>query len=183
MDGVRAEAVLAGRYRLRRPLGADGLSAVWQAYDRVLERQVAVSLLTGQEIGAAARDRLRAETRVVATLMHPHVVNVFDYAETSRPDGRVLPFLVTELVAGESLAQRLAAGPLPAPLAVRVAAEVAEGLAAAHRLGVVHRDVTAANVVLTEGGAKLRNFGRAALTGLPASPGADIWSLGVLLHL
>ncbi|HEY3505130.1 MAG TPA: serine/threonine-protein kinase [Actinocatenispora sp.] len=204
MNGVRAEAVLAGRYRLRRKLGSGGMSVVWQAYDRVLERQVAVKLLTG----AGNTERIRDEARAVAKLVHPHVVNVFDYAAATGPDGTVVPFVVMELVDGATLEERLDDGPPPWPTAVRIAGEVASALAAAHALGIVHRDVTSRNVLLTEVGAKVVDFGISAtagspdsepgantivgtpaylsperLAGLPVEPSSDVYSLGVLLHV
>lgn len=204
VNGVRTDAVLAGRYRLRRRLGAGGMSVVWLAYDRVLERPVAIKVLSG----TGHTDRIRTEARAVARLVHPHVVNVFDYAETTTPDGTVLPFVVMELVDGESLAERLRTGPLPWPTAVRLAGEVADALAAAHERGIVHRDVTARNVLLTDTGAKVVDFGISVaagtpdsepgentivgtpaylsperLAGLPVEPAADVYSLGVLLHV
>ena len=205
MHSVPAETVLAGRYRLRRRLGAGGMSEVWLAYDRVLERQVAIKLLTGT---APDTDRVAAEARAVARLTHPHIVTVFDYAEAAGPDGTVLPFVVMEYVPGRSLAARLDDGPLPWPYAVTVAADVARALAAAHAAGIVHRDVTAANVLLGESGVKVVDFGISAaigaadtvsgansvagtpaylsperLAGLPVEPASDVYSLGVLLHL
>ncbi|WP_203964293.1 serine/threonine-protein kinase [Actinocatenispora thailandica] len=205
MQSVRADTVLNGRYRLRRRLGAGGMSVVWQAYDRVLERPVAIKLLTG---ATPDTERVRAEARAVARLTHPHIVNVFDCAEATGPDGTVLPFVVMEYVPGRSLAARLDDGPLPWPAAVTVAAEVADALAAAHARGIVHRDVTAANVLLAEAGAKVVDFGISAaigdrdappgensilgtpaylsperLAGLPVEPSSDVYSLGVLLHV
>ncbi|WP_207129144.1 serine/threonine-protein kinase [Actinocatenispora comari] len=205
MYSVRADTVLNGRYRLRRRLGAGGMSVVWQAYDRVLERQVAIKLLTGTAPDTA---RIRDEARAVARLTHPHIVNVFDCAESTGPDGTVLPFVVMEYVPGRSLADRLDDGPLPWPAAVTVAAQVADALAAAHAQGIVHRDVTAANVLLGETGAKVVDFGISAaigdrdappgensilgtpaylsperLAGLPVEPASDVYSLGVLLHV
>ncbi|MEV0843929.1 protein kinase [Actinocatenispora sera] len=205
MHSVRADTVLNGRYRLRRRLGAGGMSVVWQAYDRVLERQVAIKLLTGT---GPDTDRIRAEARAVARLTHPRIVNVFDCAESTGPDGGVLPFVVMEYVPGRSLADRLDDGPLPWPAAVTVAAEVADALTAAHAQGIVHRDVTAANVLLGETGAKVVDFGISAaigdrdappgensilgtpaylsperLAGLPVEPASDVYSLGVLLHV
>lgn len=208
MRVLRADMMLADRYRLRRLLGSGGMSRVWQAYDRVLERQVAIKVLATARAGEPEfRQRVRAEARAAAQLVHPHVVGVFDYAETTGPDGTVLPFVVMELVDGQSLEQRLATGPLPWPLAVRIATQVADALAMAHEHGVVHRDVTAGNVILTDAGAKVVDFGISAaigdpdgepgaatltgtpaylaperLTGLPVAPSADVYSLGVLLH-
>jgi serine/threonine-protein kinase len=139
-------------------------------------------------------------------LAHPHVTQVYDYGQTLLPDGIVLPYLVMELVDGQSLADRLRSGPLPWPQAVATCAQVAAALAAAHRVGVVHRDIKPGNVMLTRAGAKVLDFGIAVLvTGQPAAdggglvgtpayaaperlmpgptaPGSDVYALGVLLY-
>ncbi|MEU4782328.1 serine/threonine-protein kinase, partial [Micromonospora sp. NPDC023633] len=149
------------------------------------------------------------EARAAARLTHPHVTQVYDYGEASLDGGVVVPYLVMELVEGRNLADRLAAGPLPWPEAVRVAGQVAAALAAAHRIGVVHRDVKPGNVMLTETGAKVLDFGIAALAGPhhpragqtgellmgtpayfapermrpgPPNPASDVYALGALLY-
>jgi eukaryotic-like serine/threonine-protein kinase len=195
---------LAGRYRLLERLGAGGMSVVWRAYDEVLGRQVAVKLLAGEfatEPGFA--DRIRREAQAVARLSHPAITQVFDYGEAVQPDGSRTPFVVMELVDGESLAQLLARGPLPWAAALDIAAQVAEALATAHARGLVHRDVTPGNVMLTDGGAvKVVDFGISAidgeregtqllgtpaylsperLAGAPARPATDVYCLGVLM--
>ncbi|MFF3854283.1 protein kinase [Micromonospora sp. NPDC002575] len=159
---------LHDRYVLRERIGLGGMSEVWLADDDVLHRPVAVKALAAQ---LAADPHLRAtiqrEARAAARLTHPHVTQVYDYGEAALGGGTVVPYLVMELVEGRSLADRLASGPLPWPEAVRLAGQVAAALAAAHRIGVVHRDIKPANIMLTESGAKVLDFGIAALPGPP----------------
>ncbi|WP_319463729.1 serine/threonine-protein kinase [Micromonospora sp. RTP1Z1] len=201
---------LHDRYVLRERIGLGGMSEVWRADDEVLHRPVAVKALATQ---LAADPQLRAtiqrEARAAARLTHPNVTQVYDYGEATLPDGSVVPYLVMELVEGRNLADRLAAGPLAWPEAVRVAGQVAAALAAAHRIGVVHRDVKPGNVMLTETGAKVLDFGIATLAGPrhplagqtgelmmgtpayfapermtpgPANPASDVYALGALLY-
>jgi serine/threonine-protein kinase len=175
------------------------MSVVWRAYDDVLGRPVAVKLLAPQWASDEDfRARVRREARSAARLSHPHITNVYDYGEAE--DGT--PYVVMELVEGQSLAQRLAAGPLAWRSAARVAAQVAAALAAAHAQGIVHRDVTPANVMLSRGGVKVVDFGIAAVAGerdrqvlgtpaylapeqragAPAQPATDVYALGLLLY-
>ncbi|MBF5031924.1 MULTISPECIES: serine/threonine-protein kinase [unclassified Micromonospora] len=200
---------LHDRYVLRERIGLGGMSEVWRADDEVLHRPVAVKALAGQ---LAADPQLRAviqrEARAAARLTHPHVTQVYDYGEATLDRGVVVPYLVMELVEGQTLADRLNGGPLAWPDAVRTAGQVAGALAAAHRIGVVHRDVKPANVMLTETGAKVLDFGIAAPAGPhpvtgqtgallmgtpayfaperldpgPANPAGDVYALGVLLY-
>ena len=183
------------------------MSQVWRAEDDVLGRPVAVKVLAA-ELAAdpALSGATWTEARAAARLAHPHVTRVYDYGQAVLPDGTTLPYLVMELVDGESLADRLAVGPLPWPEAAAVCAQVASALAAAHRIGVVHRDVKPGNVMLTQGGAKVLDFGIASLAGDqlgadgghivgtpgyaaperlgpgPAVPASDVYALGVLLY-
>ncbi|WP_406069204.1 serine/threonine-protein kinase [Micromonospora sp. NBC_01638] len=197
---------LHDRYVLHERIGLGGMSEVWRADDDVLGRPVAIKVLAGQ---LAADPQLRAtiqrEARAAARLTHPHVTQVYDYAEANLAGGAVVPYLVMELVDGHNLADRLRTGPLPWPEAVRVAGQIAAALAAAHRIGVVHRDVKPGNVMLTDTGAKVLDFGIAALGGLdgqsgeplmgtpayfaperlaagPPDPASDVYALGVLLY-
>jgi eukaryotic-like serine/threonine-protein kinase len=207
MDSFLAGGLLARRYRLIDPVGAGGMSVIWRARDEVLDRIVAVKVLAASlAADARFRDMVREEARAAAQLVHPHVATVHDYGETVAPDGTVTAFVVMELLAGEELEARLTAGALPWRQAVEVCAQVAEAVAAAHRLGIVHRDVTPANIMLTATGAKVLDFGIAThvgapdedtdgetfgtpayvaperLDGTPAQPATDAYSLGVLLH-
>jgi serine/threonine protein kinase len=199
---LRQGDVLARRYILRQPVGSGGMSVVWRAWDSTLERTVAVKVLDGP-VGTdgGQRDRIRREARAAARIEHPNAIGVYDYGETVTPHGRIAAYVVMQLLDGVSLAGRLAEGPLPWADAVAVAATVADVLHAAHRRGVVHRDVTPENVMLTTDGVKLLDFGIAAdvgqrdtltfgtppyvaperLVGAPASGSTDVYALGVLL--
>ena len=194
---------LGGRYRVEELLATGGMGEVWAARDLLLDRAVAVKVLGGALAGdGRAAERLRREARAAARLEHPSIARVLDLGEQ---DGR--PYLVMELLEGESLAARIdRAGAMAAPEAARVVAAVADALEAAHRGGVVHRDVKPGNVFLTsDGEVKVLDFGiasaagEAALTtgemlgtpaylapervlGHPATPAADIYALGVVLY-
>ncbi|MFY1695582.1 MULTISPECIES: serine/threonine-protein kinase [unclassified Solwaraspora] len=207
MASLHAGELLARRYRLIDRIGAGGMSVIWRARDEVLDRVVAIKVLAAS-LAADARFRslVREEARSAAQLIHPHVTAVHDYGEAVAPDGTVTAFVVMELLSGEELDARLTAGPLPWPAAVEICAQVAEALAAAHRLGIVHRDVTPANIMMTAIGAKVLDFGIATqvgapdedeegetfgtpayvaperLDGRPAQPATDVYSLGVLLY-
>ncbi|WFE26954.1 serine/threonine-protein kinase [Solwaraspora sp. WMMD791] len=207
MASLHAGELLARRYRLIDRIGAGGMSVIWRARDEVLDRVVAIKVLAAS-LAADARFRslVREEARSAAQLIHPHVTSVHDYGEAVAPDGTVTAFVVMELLSGEELDARLTAGPLPWPAAVEICAQVAEALAAAHRLGIVHRDVTPANIMMTAIGAKVLDFGIATqvgapdedeegetfgtpayvaperLDGRPAQPATDVYSLGVLLY-
>src|SRR4051794_41289620 len=149
-------SLLAGRYRLVERLGAGGMSVVWRGFDEVLGRQVAGKVLPpSTSADPPSRRRLRAEAQAAARLSHPNITNVYEYGEATPVDGGPVPYVVMELIDGESLAAVLArARRLPWQHAVRITADVAAALAAAHSRGIVHRDVTPANVMLTPTGAK-----------------------------
>jgi serine/threonine protein kinase len=158
--------VLGGRYRLERKLGEGGMSVVWYARDEVLGRPVAVKVLAARLVrDEKSRRRIRAEAQAVARLSHPHITAVYDFGESVDEHGDRVPYIVMELLPGHTLAERLAEGPLRPRAAMRVCAEVASALAAAHREHLVHRDVKPANVVLTPDGAKVVDFGIAAAVG------------------
>ncbi|MCG5472203.1 protein kinase [Micromonospora sp. LAH09] len=200
---MQRDQLLAGRYRLLERLGSGGMSAVHRAYDEVLERDVAVKVLVATDHNA--RQRIRGEAKAAARLSHPHVTSVYDFGE-SLVDGAQVPFVVMEMLDGHTLEQRLAAGPLPPRAGLRVCAEVASALAAAHSQDLVHRDIKPGNVMLTPTGAKVLDFGIAAaageseidfegrLLGTPAYlaperleagevlPACDVYALGLLLH-
>jgi hypothetical protein len=195
VESVRAGSRLAGRYRLAERIGVGGMAEVWQGEDEVLARPVAVKLIDPALLADPAfRVRFRAEARAAAGLSHPHVVTVHDYGEE---DGT--PYLVMELLDGETLADRLRAGPLAPAAAATVCGQIAAALAAAHDAGLVHRDVKPANVFLTRGGVKVLDFGVAVRgetgppLGTPAylapeqlphrqvTAAADVFALGVVL--
>ncbi|MFN8174822.1 MAG: protein kinase [Solirubrobacteraceae bacterium] len=148
---------LAGRYRLDARIASGGMSTVYRAFDRTLERTVAIKVMH-REIAQDSDqlERFRREARAVAQLSHPHVVGVIDAGEE---DGR--PFIVFEHVEGETLKQRIRShGPLEVGEAVAYAIEVARALGAAHQRHIVHRDVKPQNVLIdVEGRAKVTDFG------------------------
>ena len=146
---VTAGARLADRYVLLHPIGTGGMGTVWRAADEVLDRHVAVKVLAGQLTDDPEfRVRLRREARAAARLDHPSITQVYDYGEVTE-NAHTVQYLVMELLSGQILADRLEAGPLSVPEALSIGAEVAEALAAAHRRGVIHRDVTPGNIMLT----------------------------------
>jgi protein kinase-like protein len=170
---VTSMPVLGGRYRLLSRIGHGGMSIVWRAYDQVLDRTVAVKVLAGAATGDAGRELIRAEARTAAQLSHPHICQVFDYGESRTESGDHVAYIVMELLSGSTLMERLRTGPLPAREAMRVCAQVASALAAAHGSGLVHRDVKPANIMLTPAGPKVVDFGIAAAAGAPDLPAPD----------
>jgi tetratricopeptide (TPR) repeat protein len=191
-----------GPYRLARRLGEGGMGEVFLAWDERLGRRVAVKRILRGTPTQLDRERLRREARAAAQLSHPSVVQVYDFVEHAAGDAIVL-----EYVEGRTLRALLAGGVPPAGLAVRLAREIAEGLAAAHAAGLVHRDLKAENVIVTEDGhAKILDFGIAkspeggALTARGVVMGtayamspeqarggevdarSDLFSLGILLY-
>lgn len=199
-----------GPYRLLEQLGAGGMGVVYRARDERLGREVALKLLQpGLSSRSATRARFEREAQALASLSHPNLVTLYDADLDHEP-----PYLAMELMPGQSLdlllrAAREAGRSLPLPRVLGLARQLAEGLAAAHQAGVLHRDVKPSNVLLDrEGRAKLADFGLAVLSGSKtlsqtdqfhgtlayASPEqiqsrgseldgrTDVWSLGVLLY-
>src|SRR5438309_1421327 len=150
-----------GPYEIVSPLGAGGMGEVYRARDTRLERTVAVKVLPANLTSdPLLRQRLEREARAVSKLSHPHICTLYDIGHQ---DG--IDFLVMELVEGETLEQKLLKGCLPPEQTIRVAAQVADALGKAHKLGFVHRDLKPANVMLTKGGAKLMDFGLSKQSG------------------
>ena len=149
-----------GAYEILAPLGAGGMGEVYRARDVRLGREVALKILpTSASQVPGRQQRLMQEARAVAALSHPNIVSVLDVG--FHQDA---PFVVSELLEGETLRERLAGGPLPSRKAVECAVQIARGLAAAHDKGVVHRDLKPENVFVTrEGRVKLLDFGLAKL--------------------
>jgi serine/threonine protein kinase len=149
---------LLGPYEILGPLAAGGMGEVYRARDTRLERQVAVKVLPARVADEAARrERFEREARAIASLAHPNVCVLFDVGMHAGS-----PYLVMEYLEGETLAERIARGPLPIGEALRLAGQIAEGLAAAHERGVIHRDLKPANVKITpDGRAKVLDFGLA----------------------
>ena len=208
--------LVADRYRLDQPIGAGAMGVVWRAHDVRLDRTVALKELLMQP-GLAeaeaetARARAMREGRIAARLQHPHAICVYDVALDGGSTGtgdRVVPWLVMEYLPSRSLATVLAEqGTLPPHEAARVGRQVAAALAAAHKAGIVHRDVKPGNILLGRNGTvKITDFGisRASwdatvtrtgvLAGTPAyfppevargelpGPAGDVFSLGSTLY-
>jgi eukaryotic-like serine/threonine-protein kinase len=148
--------ILAGRYELEELVGTGGMSSVYRAHDRLLDRKVALKILHehyGSDDTYVAR--FRHEARAVAALSHPNIVTVIDRGEQ---DGR--QFIVFEYVEGENLKRVVERGPVPIEMALEVALQIARGLSFAHQHGLVHRDVKPQNVLLNGSGeAKVTDFG------------------------
>jgi len=156
-----------GHYRIVRKIGEGGMGVVYEAWDERLERAVAIKTIRGVGARDEARKRLWHEARSLARVSHPNVCQVFDADE----DGETL-FLVLELLEGQSLADRLAAGPLAASETARIARQILAALGALHGLGIVHRDLKPSNVFLTPHAVKLLDFGLARSTGASPPAGA-----------
>ncbi|HEY0716345.1 MAG TPA: protein kinase [Streptosporangiaceae bacterium] len=200
--------VIAGRYRLKEPIGRGAMGTVWRGWDEILDREVAIKELRisdglPEDERAKAYQRTHREARTAARLSHPGLVTVFDVAEE---DGR--PWIVMELVRARSLDQVIAQdGPLSPPKAAEAGRQLLAALATAHAAGVLHRDVKPSNVLLAPAGrAVLTDFGIATfqgdsrltqtgmvmgspgftaperIQGNPATPASDLWSLGATLY-
>src|SRR3954468_22851913 len=199
------DEVIADRYELEELVGTGGMSSVYKARDRLLERNVALKVLHPQYSDDAEYvERFRREARSVAQLSHPHIVTVIDRGEDGGQQ-----FIVFEFIDGENLKQLIGRiGPLPVRRAVELALEIADALAFAHDHGLVHRDVKPQNVLLTpDGDAKVTDFGIARsldvekgvtqtgtvlgtsnylspeqASGQPVTPATDVYSLGAVLY-
>ncbi|MEU6725813.1 serine/threonine-protein kinase [Nonomuraea wenchangensis] len=207
--------VIDGRFELLERLGGGGMGLVWRARDVALHREVALKEVRppdpayddARDPAAAAelRARVLREARALARLNHPHVVTIHHIVD---PGEHAYPWLVMELVTGGSLQDRLQRGPMTPAEAARLGREVLSALRAAHAVGIQHRDVKPANVLLREdGGSVLTDFGIAAvrestsltatgsfigspeymaperINGHEGDPASDLWSLGMLLYV
>jgi Tol biopolymer transport system component len=168
-----------GPYEILAPLGAGGMGEVFRARDPRLGREVALKVLPRPVAGDADRlRRFEQEARAAGQLDHPNLLTVFDVGTHAGA-----PFIVSELLRGETLRERLASGPLPRAKAVEIAVQVAGGLAAAHEKGIVHRDLKPENIFLTrDGRAKILDFGLARVAAeVPAEPpGSEAGTLPAL---
>src|SRR4051812_20828943 len=156
-----------GPYTITGVLGSGGMGTVCEAEDERLQRRVAIKLLARDRLpDARAYAQLQREARAASSLNHPNICTIYDIGEYGGE-----PYLVMELLQGETLASMIRRGPLAIDEAVSIAVSVADALDAAHARGIVHRDVKPANIfVTTRGEAKLLDFGLARVTG----PGAAL---------
>lgn len=150
-----------GPYQIQGVLGAGGMGEVYKARDTRLNRTVAIKVLPRHLFERSdLRQRFEREARAIASLDHPHICALYDIGREGATD-----FLVMQYLDGETLSQRLRKGPLPTAEVLRYAIEIAGALEQAHRKGVIHRDLKPGNIMLTEAGAKLLDFGLAKQTG------------------
>jgi serine/threonine protein kinase len=156
-----------GPYEIQAPLGAGGMGEVYTARDTRLERTVAVKILPRHlSVNEQFKQRFDREAKVISGLSHPNICALFDVGNANGVD-----YLVMEYLEGETLFERLAKGALPPAETLRLGMQIADALAAAHRAGVVHRDLKPGNVMLTRTGVKLLDFGLAKAGG--ATDAAD----------
>jgi len=200
--------ILAGRYRLEERIGIGAMGEVWRAHDLTLQREVALKRVRlDGHVDSAAQARFRREAVAMAGVSHPNVVIVYDAGTDAGPEGETA-YLVMELLDGPSCADLIGADrTLPLSEVERIGAGVAAGLAAAHRAGVVHRDIKPGNIVINRGVPTIVDFGIARLEqestatltapqttigtaaymspeqalGQPVGPASDIYSLGALI--
>jgi eukaryotic-like serine/threonine-protein kinase len=202
---TRTGLILDDRYQLAEPIAAGGVGQVWRAADLLLDREVAVKLLRPEYADHPdTLERFRAEARHAGSLTHPCVARVYDYGSAGPA---IPPYLVMEYVNGPSLADMLAVDPVHPVLALDVAAQAAAGLDAAHRIGLVHRDIKPGNILIgADGLVKITDFGIAhaagsapitgpglvmgttqymapeRIAGGQATPASDLYALGILIY-
>ncbi len=182
-----AQGTRLGPYEVLSPLGAGGMGEVYRARDTRLERTVAIKVLP-QHLSASedVRQRFEREAKTISQLSHPHICALYD---VGNQDGT--EYLVMEFLEGETLADRLARGPLATEQVLRYGIEMADALDKAHRQGIVHRDLKPGNVMLTKSGVKLLDFGLAkaaqplsqpsVMTALPTVASSPLTQEGTIL--
>ncbi|MBP1623179.1 MAG: serine/threonine protein kinase, partial [Acidobacteria bacterium] len=145
-------------YEITSQLGKGGMGEVYQAKDLKLGRDVAIKVLPEEFAKDADRvARFQREAKLLASLNHPNIAAIYGLEESGRTN-----FLVLELVEGETLADRIKAGPIPVEQSLKLALQIAEALEAAHEKGVIHRDLKPANIKVTpDGKVKVLDFGLA----------------------
>jgi serine/threonine protein kinase len=200
---IRPGTVIAGKYRIAEELGRGGMGVVYKAEDTRLQRTVALKFLPPELTHIPEiRDRFRQEAKAAAALDHPNICTIYDFDQA---EDRA--FISMAYIQGQSLRKRIDSGPLELEEALKIAAQVAEGLQEAHGKGIVHRDIKSANIMVTpKGQAKVMDFGLARVAGasLVTQEGTtmgtvsymspeqargekvdhrtDIWSFGVVLY-
>jgi serine/threonine protein kinase/Tol biopolymer transport system component len=163
-----------GPYEILAPVGTGGMGEVYKARDTRLDRTVAVKVLPASlSENAAFRQRFEREARAISKLSHPHICTIHDVGNEAGVE-----YLVMEFLEGETLAERIAKGPLPLDQVLRYGIQISDALEKAHRQGVVHRDLKPANAMLTKTGIKLVDFGLAKMD-VPAI-GSVVSSLSVV---
>jgi serine/threonine protein kinase len=181
---------MLGPYRIAGAIGEGGMGVVYRAKDTRLGRDVAIKVLTNLSTSDPEQlQRFEQEARTAGMLNHPNLLTIYDVG-TVDANGGGGPYIVSELLQGETLRDRLARGPLPPRRAVDAALQIAQGLAAAHEKGIVHRDLKPENIFLTrDGRAKILDFGIAKLTtnaaegafkGTATEPGMVLGTVGYM---
>ncbi|MBZ5594925.1 MAG: serine/threonine-protein kinase [Acidobacteriia bacterium] len=159
-----------GPYEILSPLGAGGMGEVYRARDTRLDRTIAIKILPSHlSENPEARQRFDREARAISSLNHPNICTLHD---VGHEDG--IDYLVMEYLEGETLAERLIKGPLPAEQLLKYGWEICEGLEKAHKSGVIHRDLKPGNIMLTKTGAKLMDFGMAKAVLPAAAPSSSL---------
>jgi eukaryotic-like serine/threonine-protein kinase len=194
--------VNVGRYQVQDTIGTGATSRVVRGYDPLIDRYVAIKLFSPELASGDARTRFLREARVVGQISHPAVVTLHDMGVE---ESTLTPYLVMELIEGQSVEKTLGKGSVPFPSACNWAAHVAVALANAHRRGIIHGDIKPANILITnDNRVKLTDFGMARLAkhdngdtslygtpaywcpeqihGRPQDARSDIFSLGVVLY-
>jgi len=174
LTAVTRGTLIASRYRILAPLGRGGMGADYRAHDEVLDEEVALKILRPEVAGTPEMAaRFRSEIKLARRVSHWNVCRIHEYGEEGG-----LQYISMELISGATLKDRLRSGPLPSDQAFDVAIQIAEGLAAIHKVGIIHRDLKSPNVMIDgEGTAKVMDFGIAK----PASVGTDGASTGYVL--
>ena len=168
MNQLGVGSVLGGRLRLVEPVSSDVTGAVWRAVDEHSGREVAVKALQAHLVGdAVAQARFRLVARTLTQLSHPAIAQVYEYGDGDLGDGIVVPYIVREVVSGQTLEARLENGPLPVGEVLRILGSVADALAVAHRAGIAHGNIEPANIVLGPTGVKVTD---SQLATVPLTP-------------
>jgi eukaryotic-like serine/threonine-protein kinase len=148
-----------GPYEILAPIGAGGMGEVYRGRDTRLGRTVAIKILPAQLADSERRERFVREARAVSAVSHPHICALYDVGQQDGTN-----YLVMEYLEGETLAARIAKGPLSRESLIQCALQISQALAHAHREGVLHRDLKPANIMITREGVKLLDFGLAKLS-------------------